>query len=94
MGKSRVMSRRGQQLGMMLGALLLAAPGVAFAGVSPPVHRIQDVATSGPALHMRVLADRMLAAAPLRIDPRLERGPVPGAGVSGGGEMTAAAGVS
>jgi hypothetical protein len=79
---------------MMLGALLLAAPGVALAGVSPPVHRLQDVATSGPALHMRVLAGRILAAAPLRIDPRLERGTVPGAGVGGGGELLANAGVS
>lgn len=94
MGKSRGTSRRGRQMAMVLGTLLLAAPGVALAGVTPSVHRIQDVATSGPALHMRVLAGRMLAAAPLRIDPRLERATVPGAGVGGEGELAANAGVS
>jgi hypothetical protein len=69
----------------MLGALLLAVPGMAFAGVVPHVNRIHNDVTAIAAAHMRVPAASVPADARVDIDPRLERGTVPGADVSGGG---------
>lgn len=85
MGKSRGTSCRGRHLGVMLGALLLAAPGMAFAGVTPHVNRSHDDVTAIAAAHMRVPAATVPADARVDIDPRLERGTMPGADVSGGG---------
>jgi hypothetical protein len=85
MGKSRGTSCRGRYLGAMLGALLLAAPGMAFAGVVPHVNRIHNDVNAIAAAHMRVPAASVPAGARVDIDPRLERGTVPGTDVSGGG---------
>jgi len=91
MGKSRGTSCRGWCLGTVLGALLLTGPGVAIAGVVPHVNRIHnDVTATGPALHKRVPVGLLPADARVDIDPRLERGTVPGADVSGGGGPLAA----